>query len=207
MSSSSSPSSSLSKSERLLRDVLTNSAPPSPSRQHRRRHSTPVPTRKVEDELTPHEQVLRARLERVLCEVRYHTCGPARANPLNSPKGSHHLLTPPPTPPRSGTPPPPPSLSLGARRSMSVRSSPTKHAFLPPTPPSTTEDLPRAPPSTQKFNARTASLQCRLIDGYVSFAAVEGLGAPPPDPPEEMDTHVVEGGGWQRVWKWVGVRG
>ncbi|KAK0194833.1 hypothetical protein F5146DRAFT_260909 [Armillaria mellea] len=174
-SSSSSSSSSPSKSERLLRDVLTNSAPPSPSRQHhRRRHSTPVPTaRKAEDELTPHEQVLRARLERVLCEGTL-------------------LLTPPPTPPRSSTPPPP-------RRSMSVRSSPTKHVYLPPRSP------PDAVPSTQhqKFNARTASLQCRLIDGYVSFAAVEGLGAPPPDPPEEMDTRV-EGGGWQRVWKWVG---
>ncbi|KAG7442599.1 uncharacterized protein BT62DRAFT_377858 [Guyanagaster necrorhizus] len=71
MSSSLSSSSSPSKSERLLRDVLTNSAPPSPSRQHRRRHSTPVPTRKGEDELrAPHEQVLRARLERVLCEQR-----------------------------------------------------------------------------------------------------------------------------------------
>ncbi|KAK0448551.1 hypothetical protein EV421DRAFT_1466257 [Armillaria borealis] len=172
-SSSSSSSSSPSKSERLLRDVLTNSAPPSPSRQHRRRHSTPVPTRKVEDELTPHEQVLRARLERVLCE-------------------GNLLLTPPPTPPRSSTPPP--------RRSMSVRSSPTKHAFLPPRNPPPTDT---APSTQQKFNARTASLQCRLIDGYVSFAAVEGLGAPPPDPPEEMDTRV-EGGGWQRVWKWVG---
>ncbi|KAK0505369.1 hypothetical protein EDD18DRAFT_1098736 [Armillaria luteobubalina] len=192
-SSTSSSSSSPSKSERLLRDVLTNSAPPSPSRQHRRRHSTPVPARKLEDELTPHEQVLRARLERVLCEVRYHTCGHAAADPLH-PKGNL-LLTPPPTPPRSGTPTP--------RRTMSVRSTPTKHAYLPPRHPPDAGAPTHTHTQQQKFNARTASLQCRLIDGYVSFAAVEGLGAPPPDPPEEMDTRD-EGGGWQRVWKWVG---
>lgn len=33
-------------------------------------------------------------------------------------------------------------------------------------------------PPRSPFNARTASAQCRLIEGYVSFAAVEGLGKP-----------------------------
>ncbi|KIK63551.1 hypothetical protein GYMLUDRAFT_241479 [Collybiopsis luxurians FD-317 M1] len=38
---------------------------------------------------------------------------------------------------------------------------------------------PTSASSTASFNARTASLQCREIDGYVSFASVEGLGEPP----------------------------
>ncbi|KAH7869762.1 uncharacterized protein C8R40DRAFT_1176469 [Lentinula edodes] len=33
--------------------------------------------------------------------------------------------------------------------------------------------------TTSSFNARTASLQCREIDGYISFASIEGLGEPP----------------------------
>jgi hypothetical protein len=36
------------------------------------------------------------------------------------------------------------------------------------------------------FNARKASAQCRRLEGYVSFAAVEGLGEPPsPGPGQE----------------------
>ena len=39
---------------------------------------------------------------------------------------------------------------------------------------------PNSPsPSTKHFNARKASTQCRAIEGYVSFASVEGLGEPP----------------------------
>ena len=34
-------------------------------------------------------------------------------------------------------------------------------------------------PSTKHFNARKASTQCRAMEGYVSFANVEGLGEPP----------------------------
>jgi len=30
-----------------------------------------------------------------------------------------------------------------------------------------------------QFNVRKASEQCKLIDGYVSFLNIEGLGAPP----------------------------
>lgn len=35
------------------------------------------------------------------------------------------------------------------------------------------------PPPTPPFNARTASEAAKRIDGYVSFASVEGLGEPP----------------------------
>ena len=34
-------------------------------------------------------------------------------------------------------------------------------------------------PTTKPFNARKASTQCRAMQGYVSFASVEGLGEPP----------------------------
>lgn len=38
---------------------------------------------------------------------------------------------------------------------------------------------PSPSPITRPFNARKASTQCRAIQGYVSFASVEGLGEPP----------------------------
>ncbi|OCB88394.1 hypothetical protein A7U60_g4435 [Sanghuangporus baumii] len=38
---------------------------------------------------------------------------------------------------------------------------------------------PLTPPPTPPFNARIASEVCKRIDGYVSFASVEGLGEPP----------------------------
>jgi hypothetical protein len=42
------------------------------------------------------------------------------------------------------------------------------------------QSRPNSPsPSTKHFNARKASTQCRAIEGYVSFANVEGLGEPP----------------------------
>jgi hypothetical protein len=68
-------------------------------------------------------------------------------------KQQHEFLTPPPTPPLgSDTNSPPPS--------------PPLQASGPPTP-------------SHLFNARTASVQCRQMEGYVSFAAIEGLGEPP----------------------------
>ena len=42
------------------------------------------------------------------------------------------------------------------------------------------QSAPNTPsPNTKHFNARKASTQCRAIEGYVSFANVEGLGEPP----------------------------
>ena len=42
------------------------------------------------------------------------------------------------------------------------------------------QSAPNSPsPNTKHFNARKASTQCRAIEGYVSFASVEGLGEPP----------------------------
>ena len=37
---------------------------------------------------------------------------------------------------------------------------------------------PLTPPPSPPFNARQAAAQCRAMDGYVSFANIEGLGIP-----------------------------
>ncbi|KAJ7689572.1 hypothetical protein B0H17DRAFT_1180163 [Mycena rosella] len=44
------------------------------------------------------------------------------------------------------------------------------------------------------FNARKASAQCRRLEGYVSFAAVEGLGEPPSPAGEGFEDEGLEGG-------------
>lgn len=52
-----------------------------------------------------------------------------------------------------------------------------------------------------RFNVRRASTQCRQIDGYVSFANVEGLGAPPET---DSDSEEDRGrGGRGGVTEWV----
>ncbi|KAJ7244959.1 hypothetical protein C8J57DRAFT_1680452 [Mycena rebaudengoi] len=43
-------------------------------------------------------------------------------------------------------------------------------------------------PPRPLFNARKASAQCRRLEGYVSFAAVEGLGEPPSPAPSSAST-------------------
>ena len=55
-----------------------------------------------------------------------------------------------------------------------LRSPSYGHHLVQQSPPSTPPS-----PSTKHFNARKASTQCRAIEGYVSFASVEGLGEPP----------------------------
>ncbi|KAF5335640.1 hypothetical protein D9758_014798 [Tetrapyrgos nigripes] len=68
--------------------------------------------------------------------------------------------------------------------------------------------------NTSSFNARTASAQCRLMDGYVSFASIEGLGEPPASAhPSVGDGHSMLGdedgddkereGGGKRFLGWI----
>lgn len=45
------------------------------------------------------------------------------------------------------------------------------------------------------FNARKASETCRMMEGYVSFAQVEGLGTPPDGVDDDDDDGVKEGEG------------
>ncbi|KAJ3854973.1 hypothetical protein EV368DRAFT_80114 [Lentinula lateritia] len=64
-----------------------------------------------------------------------------------------------------------PSVSVGVDSSNATNSNDsTLYPLLSPT---------SALSTTSSFNARTASLQCREIDGYISFASIEGLGEPP----------------------------
>jgi len=46
---------------------------------------------------------------------------------------------------------------------------------------------PLTPPPTPPFNARTAAAQCKAMDGYVSFANIEGLGVPGGEDDREDD--------------------
>ena len=58
---------------------------------------------------------------------------------------------------------------------------------------------PLTPPPTPPFNARIASEVCKRIDGYVSFASVEGLGEPP-----GLDIDSDEGEEGLKKWgKWI----
>ncbi|CCL98190.1 uncharacterized protein FIBRA_00184 [Fibroporia radiculosa] len=58
---------------------------------------------------------------------------------------------------------------------------------------------PLTPPPTPPFNARTAAELCRTMDGYVSFANIEGLGVPEG---EEDDTDE-DGKSRGRWWEWL----
>lgn len=68
---------------------------------------------------------------------------------------------------RSPRSPPPP-----------LRSPTSAHQSLPS--PQSTHVSPLTPPPTPPslFDARTAAAQCRAMNGYVSFANVQGLGVP-----------------------------
>ncbi|KAF7323894.1 hypothetical protein MKEN_00610800 [Mycena kentingensis (nom. inval.)] len=107
------------------------------------------------------------------------------------PRKSSKLLTPPATPPRHSL------VVVGDEHAI------PDHAH---------EDL-CGPIERPTFNARKASAQCRQLEGYVSFAAVEGLGEPPsPGPslgedgddegsPERRRKHVSLGAGIVGLWR------
>jgi hypothetical protein len=127
-------------------------------------------------ELTPHEQVLKARLERVLRANSMEHVRKRRSSVDASERSSHaswpwhessskHLKT-------DATP----AVLALATPSRSRSGSLCKDASQRlPTPPPT----PPLPCHPGMFNARKASAHCRQMEGYVSFAAVEGLGEPP----------------------------
>lgn len=78
----------------------------------------------------------------------------------------------------------------GRRRNSSRRQSPESPPEL------------LTPPPTPPFDARTAAETCKRMDGYVSFASVEGLGEPPG---LDMDSDDSEEGlrrwaKWLRMW-------
>jgi len=60
---------------------------------------------------------------------------------------------------------------------------------------------PLTPPPTPPFNARTAAEQCRAMDGYVSFANIEGLGVPEGEDDDDIEGE--DGKGRGRWWQWL----
>ena len=97
---------------------------------------------------------------------------------LNEEEEDRSMITPPPTPPtkRSTLSPQVPQKSLYQELSP-------RHVPLPMTPQSKNAGLPPNPrtPLTPSFDAKMAAERLRKIEGYVSFANVEGLGIPPED--------------------------
>jgi len=193
---------------------------PTPQRGSPRRASTASSNN--EDVLTPHDAVLKRRLEGVLSQAKdqdrgksYRSISRPRAYtressedwnvcilllwflhirlrlnlqsqsssplPVYSPGPSPQSLgplTPPPTPPHA----------------LSMLSHTASH-------PANAGRRPPLTPSSPSFDARTASAMCRRIDGYVSFANVEGLGSPPEDDSESTEA------GRQNAWrKWLGLK-
>ena len=98
--------------------------------------------------------------------------GPARNN-------SHQVLRSPTGPKKNAD-----GRSLTSSGSCSTRTSVSSVSPLHSCSSHSSLDEPLPVPhdhhqSSTPFNARKASTQCRAIEGYVSFASVEGLGEPP----------------------------
>ncbi|KZT04137.1 uncharacterized protein LAESUDRAFT_715694 [Laetiporus sulphureus 93-53] len=60
---------------------------------------------------------------------------------------------------------------------------------------------PLTPPPTPPFNARTAAELCKAMDGYVSFANIEGLGVPGGE--EDSEEEEEDGRARGRWWQWL----
>lgn len=128
------------------------------------------------------------------------------------------------------TPPPPRLLQSRTSPPGTLPTSPTRSGAKPagfythphPTPPESGSASPSSsdsppvspslcpgnfpPGSRPQFNARKASEHCRAMEGYVSFAAVEGLGSPP-DGVDEVDDAREEGGEGRKGWMGMFRRG
>ncbi|EKM49079.1 uncharacterized protein PHACADRAFT_265847 [Phanerochaete carnosa HHB-10118-sp] len=62
-------------------------------------------------------------------------------------------------------------------------------------------NAPLTPPPTPPFNARIAAAQCKAMDGYISFADIEGLGMPDGEGEDLVDEEAKhKGAGWL---KWL----
>ena len=158
--------------------------------------------------VTPHEAVLRSRLEGVLRSAKrqeerqrsrereYHTgsSGSMASSRNMSGEGDWFFaaaevsyLIPIRLVPRLNTriqSTSPTSLNYSTRTRSNTNSAPGRRQHRSPSmasqglrsPAST--DAPLTPPPTPPFNARVAAAQCKAMDGYVSFADIQGLGMP-----------------------------
>ncbi|KAI0948931.1 hypothetical protein AcW1_008668 [Taiwanofungus camphoratus] len=100
--------------------------------------------------------------------------------------------------------PAPSTLSFSTRSprisnaSLHSPSTPSKQLGSPNSPQNSISPL--TPPPTPPFNARVAAEQCRAVDGYVSFANIEGLGVPEG---EDEDDEGEDGKARGRWWQWL----
>ena len=130
--------------------------------------------------------------------------------------GSRSLLTPPPTPPLSPTV----TSVAAAGESVTVTPGSISGSYLASSP---SYRRRGAESSVERmdltlhhrpFNVRKASESCRMIEGYVSFAQIEGLGLPPNGVDDDDDVNDRQGreegeekrgrmlriGTWARKW-------
>ncbi|KAF8260120.1 hypothetical protein EI94DRAFT_1790122 [Lactarius quietus] len=121
------------------------------------------------------------------CPDRDPTWSSPESSSLSSPTSSHRqALTPSPSPPSYAPLPETTSHVTSPRGRARNHTHPSANSPPPPHhPPSHTQphyhghrQQATPPPTPPTFDARNASAKLRSIDGYVSFANVEGLGGP-----------------------------
>ncbi|KZT63732.1 hypothetical protein DAEQUDRAFT_770333 [Daedalea quercina L-15889] len=100
--------------------------------------------------------------------------------------------------------PQPQMLHLQSHSPMHSPSTPSRHLSSPQSQSSASGHSPLTPPPTPPFNARTAAELCRAMDGYVSFANIEGLGVPEGAVDDDMDDDDDSMGRW---WRWLTMKG
>lgn len=131
-----------------------------------------------------------------------------QSSSLSSPTSSHRqALTPSPSPPSYA---PLPETHVTSPRGRARNHTHPGTNNLPPPPHHHTQphhyhgqtQQVTPPPTPPAFDARNASAKLRSIDGYVSFANVEGLGVPP-GVDEDATEEEKRRGSW---WQWRGGR-
>lgn len=112
-------------------------------------------------------------------EPAKYRSGPS--NPSSPSLAVRHLqMLPPPSPPRS------------------TRRPPSSQKYAP-----SSGVAPLTPPPSPPFNARQAAAQCKAMDGYISFANIEGLGVPD-ESDDETDEDVKSRSRW---FQWLHISG
>ncbi|GJE92809.1 hypothetical protein PsYK624_089660 [Phanerochaete sordida] len=160
--------------------------------------------------LTPHEAVLRNKLEGVLRGAKiqeerrrsrerggYHTgsSGSMASSRNMSGEGDWFFAAAESTSPTSLT------YSTRTRSSTTpgnYQRSPSMASQVLRSPASA--EAPLTPPPTPPFNARIAAAQCKAMDGYVSFADIQGLGMPDGEVDQFDEDEMKRKGGWL---KWL----
>jgi hypothetical protein len=195
---------------------------PTPHQGSSRRASTASSS--SEDVLTPHDAVLKRRLEGVLSQARDQDLGKPHRS-ISRPRAHTRqssvdwnvrllflllvcfrssIVLQLQSQPSSPLPPYSPGLQPQSVGPLTPPPTPPQvPSMLSRTTSNTTNTGRRLPktPTSPSFDARTASAMCRRIDGYVSFANVEGLGSPPEDDIESVEA------GRQHAWlKWLGLK-